>query len=57
MPVRPPSHALALPCSKQKTKCREHVMTNTGERATTRLFGLSLTAVFVSLLILNGVSF
>ncbi len=57
MLVRPPSHALALPCSKQKTKCREHVMTNTGERATTRLFGLSLTAVFVSLLILNGVSF
>jgi hypothetical protein len=32
-------------------------MTNTSERATTKLFGLSLTAVFVGLLILNGISF
>ena len=32
-------------------------MTNTSERMTTKVFGLSLTAVFVGLLILNGISF
>jgi len=32
-------------------------MTSTNERTTTKLFGLSLTAVFVGLLILNGISF
>jgi hypothetical protein len=44
------------------------VMTNTSERATaqvlrtnehraTQMFGLSLTAIFVGLMILNGISF
>jgi hypothetical protein len=32
-------------------------MTNTSERTATKVFGLSLTAVFVGLLILNGISF
>ena len=32
-------------------------MTNTGERVTTGVFGLSLTVVFVGLLILNALSF
>lgn len=58
MLVQRPSCALAL--SLQKTKNRNAgstVMTNASERATTKLFGLSLTAVFVGLLILNGISF
>jgi hypothetical protein len=32
-------------------------MANASERAATKLFGLSLSAVFVGLLILNGMSF
>jgi hypothetical protein len=32
-------------------------MVNTSERVTTSVFGLSLTAVFVGLLILNALSF
>ncbi len=32
-------------------------MVNTSERVTTGVFGLSLTAVFVGLLILNALSF
>jgi hypothetical protein len=32
-------------------------MTNTSERVTTSVFGLSLTAVFLGLLILNALSF
>jgi len=34
-----------------------HVMTNTSERVTAQVFGLSLTAVFLGLMILNGISF
>jgi hypothetical protein len=30
---------------------------NTSERVTAQVFGLSLTAIFVGLLILNGISF
>jgi hypothetical protein len=33
------------------------VMTNTSERVTARVFGLSLTAIFLGLMILNGISF
>jgi hypothetical protein len=33
------------------------VMVNTTERAAAQVFGLSLTAVFVGLLILNGISY
>jgi hypothetical protein len=40
-----------------KTKYRADVMINTSERVTTKLFGLSLTAVFLGLLILNGISY
>jgi hypothetical protein len=47
----------SLSLLKQKSKCRVHVMTNTSERTATKVFGLSLTAVFVGLLILNGISF
>jgi len=32
-------------------------MTNTAERATARVFGLSLTGLFIGLLILNSISF
>jgi len=53
MLVQPSS--CALPSSLLKTKnAGNSVMTNASERATTKLFGLSLTAVFVGLLILNG---
>ena len=33
------------------------VLGNTSERVTAQVFGLSLTAIFVGLLILNGISF
>jgi len=50
--------ALALSPLKIKNRnAGSTAMTNASERATTRLFGLSLTAVFVGLLILNGMSF
>jgi hypothetical protein len=32
-------------------------MTNTSERVTAQVFGLSLTAIFLALMILNGISF
>jgi hypothetical protein len=32
-------------------------MTNTSERVTAQVFGLSLTAIFLGLMILNGISF
>jgi hypothetical protein len=46
-----------LPAENKNRNAGNNVMTNTSERVTTRLFGLSLTAVFVGLLILNGMSF
>jgi hypothetical protein len=58
MLVHPSSCALAFALLKTKNRnAGNDVMTNTSERATTKLFGLSLTAVFVGLLILNGISF
>lgn len=33
------------------------VLGNTSERVTAQMFGLSLTAILVGLLILNGISF
>jgi hypothetical protein len=65
MLVRPPSRALAFPCLGQKneagidvmTNTSERVATNTSERATAQVFGLSLAAVFLGLMILNGISF
>jgi hypothetical protein len=33
------------------------VLGNTSEHVTAQVFGLSLTAIFVGLLILNGISF
>jgi hypothetical protein len=42
---------------KTKLKYRVDVMINTSERVTTKVFGLSLTAVFLGLLILNGISY
>jgi hypothetical protein len=32
-------------------------MTNTSERVTAQVFGLSLSAIFLGLMILNGISF
>lgn len=51
--------ALVLSLQKRTKlrKCRDGAMTNTSERVTTGVFGLSLTAVFVGLLILNALSF
>jgi hypothetical protein len=57
MLVRPPSCVLVFPCEEQKPNAGIDVMTNAGEHAITRMFGLSLTAVFLGLLILNGISF
>jgi hypothetical protein len=42
---------------KTKSKYRVDVMINTSERVTTQVFGLSLTALFLGLLILNGISY
>jgi hypothetical protein len=59
MLVRLRIRALALSLSL-KTKNRNagiDVMVNTSERAAAQVFGLSLTAVFVGLLILNGISY
>ena len=58
MLARSPRGFLTFPCrSKKNRSAGTHVMTNTSERATTKVFGLSLTAVFLGLLILNGISF
>jgi hypothetical protein len=42
---------------KTKPKYRVDVMINTSERVATKVFGLSLTAVFLGLLILNGITY
>jgi hypothetical protein len=57
MLVRVLVHALVLQwLTTSKTRIRgSGVMTS--ERATTEVFGLSLTAVFVGLLILNALTF
>src|SRR5215831_4776587 len=66
MLARPPSRALFLRAEDRNAGI--HVMTNTNEHATTQVlntsehgtaqvFGLSLMAIFVGLLILNGISF
>jgi hypothetical protein len=58
MLVRPPSRALAF--SLLRTKKRNagiEAMTNTSERVTAQVFGLSLAAIFLGLMILNGISF
>jgi hypothetical protein len=65
--VRPLGRALAFPADHKKRNAGIDFMTNTNERATAQVlgtsvrtaqvFGLSLTAVFVGLLILNGISF
>jgi hypothetical protein len=59
MLVRLPIRALASSLSlKQKNRnAGIDVMVNTSERAAAQVFGLSLTAVFVGLLILNGISY
>lgn len=43
--------------TENKPKCRVDVMINTSEHAAAQVFGLSLTAVFLGLLILNGISY
>jgi hypothetical protein len=66
--ARPSNGALAFPAEDKSRNAGIDVMTNTNERATaqvfstseyrtTQVFGLSLTAIFVGLLILNGFSF
>jgi len=66
MLVRQPSRALAFPSDDKTRNAGIDVMTNSNERATAlstserltaQVFGLSLTALFVGLLILNGISF
>ncbi len=60
MLVRPPGRALAsLMQAKNKSlgSTGTVAMVNTNERVTTGVFGLSLTAVFVGLLLLNALSF
>jgi hypothetical protein len=41
---------------KTRSKYGVDVMINSGERLTAQIFGLSLTALFLGLLILNGIS-
>ena len=48
---------LSLQTKTKLRKCRDGAMTNTSERVTTGVFGLSLTAVFLGLLLLNALSF
>jgi hypothetical protein len=58
MLVRPPSRALVFSLLRtKKQNAGIEVMTNTSERVTAQVFGLSLAAIFLGLMILNGISF
>jgi hypothetical protein len=47
----------SFPAENKNRNAGINVMTNTAERATARVFGLSLTGLFIGLLILNSISF